>query len=268
MHILNFNALMTVKATHTIIHAMAIIPMIKTQCSACSLKELCLPIGLKPDEFAHLDAVIKQSRRLKKGEYLFHSGEHFDSLFAIRTGFFKTSINTPDGRDQVTGFFMSGELMGMDGISNGTYSGDAVALEDSEVCELPFERLEDLSKQLPSLNMHFFRLMSREIVRDQNIMLLLGNMRAEERLAAFLLNLSDRLHCRGFAANDFILRMSREEIGSYLGLKLETVSRTLSRFNQEGLISVEHKHIKILQPQILQQMVGGSADNGVKEQCN
>lgn len=229
----------------------------KTQCSSCSIKGFCLPVGLQTEDFNKLDAAIHQSRRLKKGEYLFHVGQPFNSLFAVRTGFFKTTVNTSDGRDQVTGFFMSGELMGMDGISTGTYSTDAVALEDSDVCELPFNRLDELSRLLPSLNMHFFRLMSREIVRDQNIMLLLGNMRAEERLAAFLLNLSERLHSRGFAANDFILRMSREEIGSYLGLKLETVSRTLSRFNQEGLISVEHKHIKILQPNALQQIISG-----------
>ncbi|MDK4668719.1 fumarate/nitrate reduction transcriptional regulator Fnr [Kingella kingae] len=229
----------------------------KTQCSNCSLKELCLPLGLNAEEFEQVDAVIQQSKRLKKGKYLFHAGENFSSLFAIRTGFFKTAVSTQDGRDQVTGFFMSGELMGMDGIGEGNYTCNAVALEDSEVCELPFSRIDELSKHLPRLNLHFFRLMSREIVRDQNVMLLLGNMRAEERLAAFLLNLSDRLHHRGFAANDFILRMSREEMGSYLGLKLETVSRTLSRFNQEGWISVEHKHIQILRPDILQNLVSG-----------
>ena len=134
----------------------------------------------------------------------------------------------------------------MDGICSHIHSCDAVALEDSEVCELPFTHIEELGQDIPSLRSHFFRLMSREIVRDQGVMLLLGNMRAEERLAAFLLNLSQRLYSRGFAANDFILRMSREEIGSYLGLKLETVSRTLSKFHHEGLISVEHKHIKIL----------------------
>lgn len=230
----------------------------KTQCSNCSLRELCLPVGLQSEDFEQLDAVIRQSRRLKKGEFLFHAGEGFTSLYAIRTGFFKTTISAQDGRDQVTGFFMSGELMGMDGISTEHYTSDAVALEDSEVCELPFDRLDELAKYLPSLNMHFYRLMSREIVRDQGVMLLLGNMRAEERLAAFLLNLSQRLQKRGFSPNDFILRMSREEIGSYLGLKLETVSRTLSKFNQDGLISVEHKHIRILQPQVLTSMVSGS----------
>ncbi|HFC6351683.1 MAG: fumarate/nitrate reduction transcriptional regulator Fnr [Neisseria sp.] len=231
----------------------------KTLCSTCSLRELCLPVGLRPDEFEQLDTVIKQSHRLKKGEFLFRSGESFHSLYAIRTGFFKTTVASQDGRDQVTGFFMSGELIGMDGICTHSHSCDAVALEDSEVCELPFGHMEALSKEIPSIQTHFFRLMSREIVRDQGVMLLLGNMRAEERIAAFLLNLSQRLHHRGFAANDFILRMSREEIGSYLGLKLETVSRTLSRFHQEGLIVVEHKHIRLLKPELLNQMVSGGS---------
>lgn len=233
---------------------------LKALCSTCSLKELCLPVGLRPMEFEQLDAVIRQSRRLKKGEYLFRAGEVFTSLFAIRTGFFKTTVASQDGRDQVTGFFMSGELVGMDGICSHVHSCDAVALEDSEVCELPFAHMEELGKQIPSLQTHFFRLMSREIVRDQGVMLLLGNMRAEERLAAFLLNLSNRLYSRGFAANDFILRMSREEIGSYLGLKLETVSRTLSKFHQEGWISVEHKHIRILDAQVLKKMVSGCSN--------
>ena len=238
---------------HTLLQPM------KTLCSTCSLRELCLPVGLRPDEFEQLDTVIKQSHRLKKGEFLFRSGESFHSLYAIRTGFFKTTVASQDGRDQVTGFFMSGELIGMDGICTHSHSCDAVALEDSEVCELPFGHMEALSKEIPSIQTHFFRLMSREIVRDQGVMLLLGNMRAEERLAAFLLNLSQRLHHRGFAANDFILRMSREEIGSYLGLKLETVSRTLSRFHQEGLIVVEHKHIRLLKPELLNQMVSGGS---------
>ena len=238
---------------HTLLQPM------KTLCSTCSLRELCLPVGLRPDEFEQLDTVIKQSHRLKKGEFLFRSGESFHSLYAIRTGFFKTTVASQDGRDQVTGFFMSGELIGMDGICTHSHSCDAVALEDSEVCELPFGHMEALSKEIPSIQTHFFRLMSREIVRDQGVMLLLGNMRAEERIAAFLLNLSQRLHHRGFAANDFTLRMSREEIGSYLGLKLETVSRTLSRFHQEGLIVVEHKHIRLLKPELLNQMVSGGS---------
>ena len=215
-----------------------------------------MPVGFQEEDFNQIGAVLKQNRRVKRGEFLFHAGETFTSLFAIRTGFFKTAVSTQDGRDQVTGF-MSGELVGTDGICLGKYACDAVALEDSEVCELPFDQIDELSEKIPQLYLHVLRLMSREIVRNQTVMLLLGNMRAEERLAMFLLNLSDRLYVRGFAANDFILRMSREEIGSYLGLKLETVSRTLSKFKQDGLIDVEHKHIRILLPRDLQSLVSG-----------
>ena len=210
---------------------------------------------LNDKEINELDSVIRHSRRLKKGEYLFRAGEPFRSVYAVRTGFFKTIVNSQDGRDQVTGFFMSGELLGLDGICNNFYSCDAVALEDSEVCELPFMNLEHAGSLIPAVQTHFYKLMSREIVRNQEIMLMLGNMRAEERLAAFLMNLSQRLNNRGFAANDFILRMSREEMGSYLGLKLETVSRTLSKFQHEGLIKVEHKHIQLVQPWILHEIV-------------
>jgi CRP/FNR family transcriptional regulator len=212
---------------------------------------------LNRDEMAQLDAVIRQSRRLKRGEYLFRSGEGFRSLYAVRTGYFKTCVSSQDGREQVTGFHMSGELMGLDGISSNLHGCDAIALEDSEVCELPFNRMETLGRDIPSLQHHFFRLMSREIVRDQSVMLLLGNMKAEERLAAFLLNLSQRLSARGFAANDFILRMSREEIGSFLGLKLETVSRTLSKFQQQGWLVVDHKHIQLVKPEALKELVAG-----------
>jgi len=216
-----------------------------------------MPVGFQEEDFNQIGAVLKQNRRVKRGEFLFHAGETFTSLFAIRTGFFKTAVSTQDGRDQVTGFFMSGELVGTDGICLGKYACDAVALEDSEVCELPFDQIDELSEKIPQLYLHVLRLMSREIVRNQTVMLLLGNMRAEERLAAFLINLSQRLKKRGLSANDFILRMSREEIGSYLGLKLETVSRTLSKFKQDGLIDVEHKHIRILLPRDLQALVSG-----------
>ena len=229
---------------------------LQIQCTTCSFKEICFPCETS-NFFDKVDSVIRQSRRLRKGEYLFHAGEKFSSVFAIRTGYFKTSVNTSEGVDQVTGCFMSGEMLGLEGISEGVYTTDAVALEDSDVCELPFNRLEELGKHIPGLHIHFYHLMSRELVRLQNLMLLLGNMRSEERLAAFLLDLSHRLHCRGFSANEFILRMSREEIGSYLGLKLETVSRSLSKFSQEGWIEVEHKYIKIIDAAALQRLIAG-----------
>lgn len=195
---------------------------------------------------------------LKRANICFTPAKNFLRCLLCVPVFFKTTVTLQDGRDQVTGFFMSGEMMGMDGIGMNRYSCDAIALEDSEVCEVRLENLEEAGRRAPKINTHFFRLFSNEIVRDQSVMLLLGNMRAEERLAAFLLNLSQRLQHRGFSASDFILRMSRDEIGSYLGLKLETVSRTLSRFNQNGWIAVDHKHIRLLQPQALQDLVASS----------
>ena len=230
----------------------------RTQCSSCSLKDLCLPVGLPPDGMELLDELIDMRKQLKKGEFLFKTEQDFSSLFAVRTGFFKTNVASQDGREQVTGFYMSGELIGLDGISANKHTCNAVALEDSEVCELPFADFESLIKRVPELHRHFMRLMSNEIVRDQATMLLLSNMKAEERIATFLMNLSQRLKYRGFAANDFILRMSREEIGSFLGLKLETVSRTLSKFNQQGLIKVDHKHIQLIKVDELNKIIEGA----------
>ena len=152
----------------------------------------------------------------------------------MRSGFFKTTLVMEDGRDQVTGFHMAGDMLGMDGIGPDQHSCNAVALEDSEVCVIPFGRLEELSREIDVLQQHFHKVMSREIVREHGVMLLLGSMRAEERLAAFLLNLSQRFTSRGYSPSEFNLRMTREEIGSYLGLKLETVSRVFSKFQEDG----------------------------------
>jgi CRP/FNR family transcriptional regulator len=218
---------------------------LRNSCANCSLRELCLPIGLSPDEMNELDSIITQARPIKRGEALYRAGEPFRSLFAIRLGFFKASVISEDGREQVTGFHMSGELMGMDAISTDVHTCDAIALEDSEVCELPFNDVEELSRDVPILQRHLYKVMSREIVRDHGVMLLLGNMKAEERLAAFLLNLSQRFATRGYSSTSFHLRMTREEIGSYLGLKLETVSRTLSKFQEQGFIKVQNRLIEL-----------------------
>jgi CRP/FNR family transcriptional regulator len=186
---------------------------------------------------------------------LFENGEIFTSLYAIRTGFFKTSVASEDGREQVTGFQMAGEIIGLDGIVNDRHTCNALALEDAEVCVMPFDHIEDLSREFPVLQKHVHKIMSREIVREHGMMMLLGNMSAEERLANFLVNLVQRLFARGQSQSEFILRMSREEIGSYLGLKLETVSRTFSKYSEEGIIEVKQKHIKILKPDSLKQLV-------------
>jgi CRP/FNR family transcriptional regulator len=186
---------------------------------------------------------------------LFRSGEAFNSLFAIRSGFFKTRKLSEDGRDHVTGFQMAGEILGLDGIVNEHYTCDAVALEDSEVCVMPFSQIEDLSRELGTLQKHVHKMMSREIVRDQNVMVLLGTMRAEERLAAFLLNLLQRLEARGFSSKEVLLRMTREEIGSYLGMKLETVSRTFSKFQADKLIEVKQRELRVLDKEGLSTLV-------------
>lgn len=220
--------------------------LIKTACSSCNLRELCLPFGLNLEELERLDDLVSTRRRIKRGDHLYRAGEVFDSIFAIRSGFFKTDVLLEDGRDQVTGFQMAGELLGLDGISTEHHTCNAIALEDSEICSIPFSRLESLSREIHTLQRHFHKVMSREIVRDHGVMMLLGTMRAEERLAAFLLNLSQRFTARGFSHAEFYLRMTREEIGSYLGLKLETVSRAFSRFQEEGYIAVQQKHIRIL----------------------
>ncbi len=243
-------------------HAPLSLAHLKTACSTCNLRELCLPVGMTRDELETLDELVYTRRRIKRGESLFRTGDPFQSLYAIRSGFFKSRVATADGRDQVSGFQMAGELLGIDGIGSDTHHCDAVALEDSEVCAIPYARLEDLSRNFPPLQHHFHKVMSREIVRDHGVMLLLGSMRAEERLASFLLNLSQRFTARGFSASEFILRMTREEIGSYLGLKLETVSRAFSKFQDDGLISVQQKHIRIADIAGLKKITGqGNAAN-------
>ena len=227
---------------------------IKVACSNCNLRELCMPMGLNHEEMLKLDELVFSRKRVPRGQALYRSGDHFSALYAVRTGVFKTTVSNEEGRDHVTGFQMAGEIMGLDGMASDRYSCDAIALEDAEVCIMPFGKIEDLSREIKALQTHLHRIMSREIVRDQNIMLLLGTMRAEERLAAFLVNLGQRLQARGFSSTDMVLRMTREEIGSYLGLKLETVSRTFSKFVEDGLITVKQKVIHIIAPERLAQL--------------
>jgi CRP/FNR family transcriptional regulator len=220
-----------------------------------------MPVGFDQNDMHKLDEVVTTRKKIKQGDLLFENGETFTSLYAIRTGFFKTSVASEDGREQVTGFQMAGEIIGLDGIVNDHHTCNAVALEDAEVCVMPFDHIEDLSREFPVLQKHVHKIMSREIVRENGMMMLLGNMSAEERLANFLVNLIQRLFARGQSQSEFILRMSREEIGSYLGLKLETVSRTFSKYSEEGIIEVKQRHIKILKPDALKQLVKSPSCN-------
>jgi CRP/FNR family transcriptional regulator, anaerobic regulatory protein len=231
---------------------------LKVACSNCNLRELCLPVGMSNDQLSRLDSMVSQRRTVARGDTLFRAGDPFQSLYAVRTGFFKTSVSAEDGRDQVTGFQMSGELLGLDGISADRHSCDATALEDSTVCIIHYSELENVAQEIPDLQRVFHKIMSREIVRDHGVMLLLGSMRAEERLAAFLLNLTQRLHIRGFSQTALVLRMTREEIGSYLGMKLETVSRSFSKFQEEGILEVKQRDIRIIDPDALKRLVNST----------
>jgi CRP/FNR family transcriptional regulator len=222
---------------------------------------LCLPCGLSGADLDRLDELVYTRRRVKRGESLYQAGDVFKSLYAVRSGFFKSCVLLEDGRDQVTAFHMPGELIGMDGIGSDRHNNNVVALEDSEVCIIVFSSLERASMEVPALQRQFHKVMSRELVRDQGVMMLLGTMRAEERLASFLLNLSQRFMARGYSQTEFNLRMTREEIGSYLGLKLETVSRIFSRFHEEGLIAVQQKNVRILDVAKLKRLLGRQMDN-------
>lgn len=207
-----------------------------------------------------LDALLARvggtPRRIRRGEFLYRVGASFHALYGIRAGSFKSVLLTEDGREQITGFHMAGEVLGLEGIGAETYAGDAVALEDGEVIEIPFAELDALACRDPALQRELFRMLAGEIHRERSLMLLLGSMRAEERLAAFLINLSQRMAVRGFSAHRFMLRMTREEIGSLLGLKLETVSRILSRFQAEGLIEVRNREIGIVAMAALRGVIG------------
>ena len=229
---------------------------LKVHCGSCSMRELCLPVGLDHDAMNQLDTVVTTRTKLKKGMALYRVGDTFTALYAIRLGSCKTTVLAEDGREQIAGYHMPGDIIGLDGIADDRHGCEAVALEDMEACVIPFDRLEDLARTVASLQRNLHQFLSREIGRDQNVMLLLGSMRAEERLAVFLLNLSDRYRRRGYSATEFVLRMTREEIGSYLGLKLETVSRLLSRLQEEGLLQVQGRTVKLLDLPALRQLAG------------
>ena len=235
---------------------------LKASCANCSMHQLCLPMGLDDDDMGRLDKIIGLRRRIAKDERLYQMNEPFRNLYAIRFGHFKTYQINAAGEQQITGFQMAGELLGMDAISGDRHHCDAVALEDAEVCEIPFTRLEDLFGQVPTLLRHFHRIMSLEITREQNVMLLLGNMRAEQRFAVFLINLSTRYAARGYSPNSFQLRMTREDIGNYLGLTIESISRLLSRFKKQGWVKVDKREVTLLDPAMLKAMAAGT------EQCS
>ncbi len=216
---------------------------IKASCSDCNLKGLCLPIAMDIGDIDRVDKIIQRSRPLHAGDHLYRTGDVFRSIYAVRSGSIKTYLVDEDGIEQVTGFFLPGEVLGFDGIGTHSHGCNVLALETSSVCEIPFERLEELSLQIPTLQHHMFQLMSKQIESDHQMMLTLSKKNAEGRIATLLLSLSRRYARRNLSANAMRLPMSRMDMGNFLGLTIETVSRTLSRLHKEEVISVDGREI-------------------------
>lgn len=237
------------------------IDAIRVSCQQCSLADLCLPHGMETGEINQLDNILKRLRPYQPGQHLFHTGDRSSSIFAVRSGALKSYCITEDGDEQVLGFALPGELVGLDGLAGEHYSSTCVALETSSVCELPFNKLEELCQRLPSLQKQMLRLLGKEITSDQQLLMMLGQRSAEERLAAFLLSLSTRYKVRGLSANEFNLPMSRQDVGNYLGLAIETVSRLFAHFQEEKLLTVNRRQIKITDHAKLKSMVDGCIGN-------
>jgi CRP/FNR family transcriptional regulator len=231
-------------------------PLNEFQCDSCGLASLCLPFSLNSNESEQLEKIIEKSLPLKKGSHLFHQGEPFTSIFSVRAGTIKTYTVTNEGEEQVTGFYFPGELIGLNAIDTISYPISAKVLETTTVCEIPYDNLDKLSDRIPELRRQLIHTMGREIREEQQMMLLLSKKTAEERVATFLLKLSSRYKRRGYSASIFRLSMSRNEIGNYLGLAVETVSRIFSRFQKQQLIKVEGKEIEVLSLDQLRRSAG------------
>lgn len=229
---------------------------LKHACKSCSLHDLCLPLGVGEEELQMLERIINRRKPLQRRDHLYRPGEPLHAIYAVRSGTVKTYTLTDDGQEQITGFHLPGELLGLDAISDGVHPCAARALETTSICEIPFDRLEELSVRIPGLQHQLFRIMSREIQTDEHFMMLLGKKSSEARLAAFLMSISTRLGVRGFSRTEFNLTMSRNDIANYLGLAVETVSRLFTRFQSLGLIQVQRKFITIHHLEGLQSMAG------------
>ncbi len=225
-------------------------------CQDCSLYRLCLPLGLHNNDLVKLDKIINRSQQIKRGQTLFADKDPFKALYVVRSGSFKTSITTSNGREQVTGFYFPGEFVGLDAIHQQYHQSTAKALESSSVCELPYDRLQDLGRDMPQIQLQLLTRLSKELSGDKSLMLLLGKKTSDEKLATFLLSLSKRFKERGFSATEFQLSMSRGDIANHLGLAVETVSRILSRFQDEGWIRFSGKTIVLKDKDKLEQRCG------------
>ena len=218
----------------------------KISCGNCRLNTICLPISFHIEDIDRLNHIVQRGKPLQKGEYLYLANEPFHAVYAVRSGAVKAITLSDGGDEQVTGFYLPGEVVGMDGLAEDRYTNSVIALETASICEIPFNRLEELSLQIPSLQRHFFQLLSREITQDQQIIALLSKSSAETRIAALLLSISSRYSRRKLSATRFNLPMSRTDIGNFLGLTIETVSRIFTRLQKQEILAVDKKAITIL----------------------
>ncbi|MFC4273658.1 helix-turn-helix domain-containing protein [Achromobacter aloeverae] len=221
------------------------------RCTSCALQPACLEAESCEQMLADGASLASGWRMIRRGQPLYRTGDVFGHLYAVVSGSLKTVLFHSEGREQICGFPGVGDLLGMDGIDTGRHACDAIALEDTQVCIIPFDMLEQRCRQAAATQHHLLRVMSAEIVREQRFFMLLGRMSADERLASFLVGMSNKLSARGYSASEFHLRMTREDIGNHLGMKLETVSRTLSKFQAQGWISVRQKHVALRDLQAL-----------------
>lgn len=230
----------------------------RISCGNCRLNTLCLPISLHIDDIDRLNDIVQRSKPLQKGEYLYRANDHFSSLFAIRSGAVKAITLSDNGEEQVTGFYLPGEVVGMEGLAGDRYTNSVIALETASICEIPFHSVEELSIRIPSLQRNIFQLMGREITHDQQIITLLSKSTAEQRIATLLLSISTRNHRRHLSATSFSLPMSRTDIGNFLGLTIETVSRVFTRLQKQGILEVNRKDIMINDVDELRSVANGT----------
>jgi CRP/FNR family transcriptional regulator, anaerobic regulatory protein len=227
-------------------------PNARQDCEHCNLSTVCLPCNLDELEMKKLDSIIKRRKPKQRGDTLYRNGDSFRSVYAVRTGSIKTYVMTVDGAMMITGFYLAGDIFGLDAIHSKVHCNTAVTLETTSICEIPFSQLEHLGHEIPALQHQTFRMMSKEIGHEQKLMLLLNKKTSEQRLATFLLRVAARNRRRGCAALEFNLSMSRGDIANYLGLAPETVSRIITRFSQQKIIIVNRKLVQIRDEALLQ----------------
>jgi CRP/FNR family transcriptional regulator, anaerobic regulatory protein len=238
---------------------------LKVSCASCTLRELCIPQGMSDDELKVIDTVIERKKPVHKNDYLFRAGDTNRSVYAVLSGSVKTLVDNPNGEEQIVGFHLPGELLGMDGFSGDAHTCSAVALETSSVCEFPLESLDEVCHAVPSIQYAMRRIMGKEVTKDHAMLLLLGRMSAEEKLASFLISLSNRMAQRHWKPTEFNLTMPRQDIANYLGLAVETVSRLFAHLQDEEIIEVDRRRVNICDMDRLKAIIGDSnAINAVK----